>query len=200
MQADHPRTSDMLAGVLGAHPEERIRVGDLVAGLRNRVFGLTFLVFGIPNCIPMPPGVPVICGIVLGFVAAQLALGRDFPWLPARVADKTFPRSVLVSIVERAVPIIRKFERLSRPRLDVLVTSGARRAIGAIIVLLAGILILPIPFLGNMPPGIAICIFGLALIERDGLFALGGYVATVLGLAVTVGMTWAIFAGAAQIF
>ena len=46
--------------------------------------------------------------------------------------------------------------------------------IGLVCTLLAVVLILPIP-LGNMLPAAAIAVFGLSLVQRDGLLALVGY-------------------------
>jgi hypothetical protein len=194
------RTSELLALVASAPIGERIAIGELVLSLRNRAFGMVFLVFGIPNCIPLPPGIPVICGIVLGLVGIQLALGRKELWLPRRIAERSFERSTIEAIVTRATPWIARVEAWSRPRYLQLAGDTAQRAVGLVVVLLGFILILPIPFLGNLPPGIAICIFGLGLIERDGLVILAGFVATLLGLTVTALMTWAIWQGAVAIF
>jgi len=190
----------LLAAIAAAHAGDRLGVGELVHGLRNRAFGLTLLLFGIPNCIPLPPGVPIVCGIVLAFIGLQLAAGRDEPWLPRRIAERRLPAAVLTGIVERALPLVRRFERLSRPRLPAIAGPTARRMIGVVVVVLAGVLILPIPFLGNMPPGIAICIFGLGLVERDGLLVGLGFLASLVGLGVTIGATWVLVAGAASLF
>lgn len=199
---DHrtPRTSELLAAVLAANTSERVSVGDLLDALRNRAFGISFLLFGLPNCIPMPPGIPVICGIVLGLIGLQMAIGRQELWLPDWLARRTFSRAVLDTIVSRSRPYIEKFERLSRPRLEQFAGPLARRLVGATVVLLGFILLLPIPFLGNLPPGFAVCIFGLGLVERDGGVILAGFFATVLGLMITAAMSWAIWQGAIAIF
>ncbi|HSI39804.1 MAG TPA: exopolysaccharide biosynthesis protein [Xanthobacteraceae bacterium] len=199
---DHrtPRTSELLAAVVSGHTGERVAIGDLLHALRNRAFGITFLLFGIPNCLPMPPGIPVVCGLILALVGAQMAVGRDELWLPRWLAAKTFSRSMLDTIVTRALPWIQKFERHSRSRHTAFAGPTARRVVGAVVVLLGFILLLPIPFLGNLPPGFAICIFGLGLVERDGLVILAGFAATLLGLLVTALMTWAIWQGAVAIF
>lgn len=199
---DHrtPRTSELLAAVLAAQEGEKVAIGDLVNALRNRAFGILFLIFGIPNCIPMPPGIPVICGIVLGLIGIQMVIGRQELWLPERIARQTFSRSMLETIVTRSRPYIERFERLSRPRLEQFAGPLARRIVGATVVLLGFILLLPIPFLGNLPPGFAVCIFGLGLVERDGGVILAGFFATVLGLLITAAMSWAIWQGAIAIF
>ncbi|MEP9369855.1 exopolysaccharide biosynthesis protein [Xanthobacter sp. VNH20] len=199
---DHrtPRTSELLAAVLAAQEGERVAIGDLINALRNRAFGITFLLFGIPNCIPMPPGIPVICGIVLGLIGLQMAMGRQELWLPDRIARQTFSRSMLDAIVTRSRPTIEWFERWSRPRMEMFAGPTARRVVGAVVVLLGFILLLPIPFLGNLPPGFAVCIFGLGLVERDGAVILAGFFATVLGILITAAMSWAIWQGAVAIF
>lgn len=199
---DHrtPRTSELLAAVLSAQEGERVAIGDLVNALRNRAFGILFLIFGIPNCIPMPPGIPVICGIILALIGLQMAMGRQELWLPETIARRTFSRSMLEAIVTRSRPLIEKFESISRPRYAQFAGPVARRVVGATVVLLGILLLLPIPFLGNLPPGIAVCVLGLGLVERDGLVILAGFGAAALGTVVMVLASWAIWQGAVAIF
>ena len=78
--------------------------------------------------------------------------------------------------------------------------TRSRRLIGLAGVVLGLALVLPIPIIGNIPLGIPICILGLGLVERDGAIIIGGYVATVLGLAITAGLGWLILQGASPIF
>ncbi|MFG1444040.1 exopolysaccharide biosynthesis protein [Xanthobacter agilis] len=199
---DHrtPRTSELLAAVLSAQEGEKVAIGDLVNALRNRAFGILFLIFGIPNCIPMPPGIPVICGIILGLIGLQMAMGRQELWLPETIAKRTFSRSLLDTIVTKSRPFIVKFESISRPRYEQFAGPVARRVVGATVVLLGLVLLLPIPLFGNLPPGFAVCVFGLGLVERDGLVILAGFGATALGLLVVALMSWAIWQGAIAIF
>ena len=109
---DHrpPRTSELLSALVTAHSAERIALGDLVSALRNRAFGITLLLFGIPNCLPMPPGIPVICGVILTLVGVQMAIGRDELWLPRWLAARTFSRAALEKVINRALPWVQRFE------------------------------------------------------------------------------------------
>lgn len=201
MNHQGPRTSELLLGLVSAYGgRDRVAVGDLVRALRNRAFGITLLLFGIPNCLPMPPGIPVVCGIVLILAALPMIAGRDEMWLPRRIEAKTIAVADLKRMVDRAVPWIIRLERLSRPRLAMFSDPQARRVVGALVAFLGFVLILPIPFLGNMPPGVAVCIFGLGLIERDGLIILIGFGATIAAAAITAGMTWMIVAGVGWLF
>jgi hypothetical protein len=61
--------------------------------------------------------------------------------------------------------------------------------------MLAGILFLPIP-LGNMLPAISICLFSLAILERDGLAALLAAVVTAISMIIAWGVLYALIKSA----
>ncbi|MBS7540732.1 exopolysaccharide biosynthesis protein [Ancylobacter lacus] len=199
---DHrsPRTSELLSAIVTAHSAERISLGELVRALRNRAFGLTVLLFGIPNCLPMPPGIPVLCGVVLCLVGVQMAIGRDELWLPGWLARRTLSRALLEKIIGRALPWVKRFEVYSRPRQAFFSGPTARSVVGLMIVVLGLLLMLPIPIFGNLPPGIAVCILGLGLVERDGAFIIAGIVATLVSLGVMGLLSWLLFQGALAVF
>ena len=62
------RTSDVLT-VLASQEGERLTVADIVAVLRDRAFALLVVLLGLPNCLPMPPPIPLVCGLLLLLVA-----------------------------------------------------------------------------------------------------------------------------------
>ncbi|MCS0495992.1 exopolysaccharide biosynthesis protein [Ancylobacter mangrovi] len=195
---DHrsPRTSELLSAIVTAHSAERIGVGEVVHALRNRAFGLSLLLLGLPNCLPMPPGIPVICGVLLCFVGAQMMVGRDELWLPRWLANKTISRRLLDKIISGALKWVRRFESYSRPRLIYFSSPSARFVLGGMVLVLGLLLLLPIPIFGNLPPGIAVCILGLGLVERDGAFIFAGIVATLISLGVMGLLSWMLFQGA----
>lgn len=195
---DHrsPRTSELLSAIVTAHSAERIGVGEIVHALRNRAFGLSILLLGLPNCLPMPPGLPVICGILLCLVGGQMVMGRDELWLPRWLANRTLSRGLLEKIVNGSLKLIRRFEGYSRPRLPYFSSPSARFVLGGLVVVLGLLLLLPIPIFGNLPPGIAVVILGLGLVERDGVFILAGVVATLVSFGVMGLLSWLLFQGA----
>jgi hypothetical protein len=65
-------------------------------------------------------------------------------------------------------------ELVTRPRLEILFGPAGERLIGVTCTLLALVLVLPIP-LGNLAPGATVAVLSLALLQRDGLLALLGY-------------------------
>jgi hypothetical protein len=124
--------------------------------------------------VPIPaPGISVMFGVPLMLISAQLIFGRKALWLPARIASRSISCDQLNVYIERAMPVLLKLERLVRPRLVHLTNGLALRGMGAMCLVLAVIIALPVP-LGHLVPGIAIMVMALGLIERDGLMSLMG--------------------------
>ena len=86
------RTSHVLAA-LAAGTGERITVADILAVLRDRAFALLVVLLGLPNCLPMPPPIPLVCGLLLILVAAQILFGRPAPWLPKALLQRSIAPS-----------------------------------------------------------------------------------------------------------
>lgn len=172
---------------LAAQPEERLGVNEVVGAFGERAFGALMLFVGLLNLIPWPPGGTTITGAPLLFITFQLALGREVLWLPRWMCRTSFDRGNFRGGVQRILPTLRRVERLTRPRLPWFISGMAERPIGVVCLLLSCILVLPI-FGGNFAPAIAITIFAVALVQRDGVVAIIGWVAvaasvTVLALA-----------------
>ena len=199
---DHraPRTSELIAALPESFVSEWVSLGELIKALRNRVFGVGILLFAIPNIFPMPPGVPAAMGAVLMLLGMQLALGNNTVWMPKRLGQRKVQRETLRRIAAKSVPWIQRFEKISRPRLDMFTSPVGARVVGGVVFVLGLVLLLPFPFLGNIPPGAAACILGLGLVERDGVLVAAGYVAAALALGITWLATWLIFEGALAIF
>ena len=94
----------------------------------------------------------------------------------------------------------RRLERFSKPRMTFLDNPLAMRLMGCIILIMAiGLLFAP-PFVGQIPLGLAVCLVGLGLVERDGLVVLGGLVIGTVGLTLSLGFVYAIFSGIETFF
>lgn len=175
------------AAVLGPNPQ----VDEVVSALGPRSFGLVLVLFGLPNLLPVP-GLPILCGFIIGLIALQMVLGKDHLVLPGWVGMRRLKRDDMSRIVRRARPTLEAVERFMRPRLESLTAPGMQRLIGAAIGLLAIALMAPIPFFGGIAPGFAVVLFGLGLAARDGLFILLGVIAGIVAMIVTVVVTWLI--------
>lgn len=188
------RTSQILLA-LASQPGERLTVRQIMAVLQDRAFALLIVLLGLPNCLPMPPPIPLVCGLLLALVAIQIVFGREAPWLPRQLLNRSVARVDVERAVGRAIPVFRRLERISRPRMTFLDTPVSMRLMGAVILVLAlGLLFAP-PFVGQIPLGLAVCLVGLGLVERDGLVIVSGLVIGSIGLTLSLGFVYAIFAG-----
>jgi hypothetical protein len=168
-----------------ARAEGDFSLSELIDRFGASAFGAVTLVFAIACALPMPPGSSTVLGAPLMFLTPQIALGASSPWLPRRLRTHRVPARDLRKVCEKALPWLRRIERISRPRLHVFFTPVGVRLMGAVATLLSFLLILPIP-LGNLLPAAAVAAFSLALILRDGFLAVAGYVLTLASTAVLV--------------
>ena len=186
-----PSLSEILSRIAADETRQRISVGDLIAALHDRAIGALIFVFAFPNTIPMPPGTSSILGAPLLFLTAQLAFGRK-PWLPKVIAERSMERVHFAAVVRRVAPWLARAERLLRPRLEILARPPFEYLIGGICLLMSIILFLPIP-MGNTPPAVAICVFALAVLERDGIWVLIGTCTAIAAVAIVWGVVFALF-------
>lgn len=193
------RTSELLTA-LAALPGERLSVATIIAALKDRVYALLVVLLGLPNCLPMPPPIPLVCGLVLGFVGVQMLAGRPVPWLPKSLLARSIGQKELERAVSRAVPVLIRLERFSRPRLTVLGGAIALPILGLLILILALGLVVAAPFIGQIPLGLAVCLVGLGLVERDGLFIIAGTLVGMVGLVLSAGFAYAIISGLVGLF
>jgi hypothetical protein len=165
--------SDVIAG-FGEDSRPVLTVGQMLEQFDSRAFGAMLFVFGLLNCLPLPPGSSTLLSLPILLLAPQVAWGADVPWLPRRLKDYPLKRDDLRGLFRKLTPIVRRMELVTRPRLEILFGPAGERLIGLTCTLLALVLVLPIP-LGNLAPGATVAVLSLALLQRDGLLALLGY-------------------------
>jgi hypothetical protein len=189
------RTSDFLVNLVHARQSENLAIGEIIKLAGSRAYGFLLIIFGLPNILPIP-GLPVLCGLILFFVGIQLVLRNPVVWMPAMVTEREISTQKLAQVIKKAFPLIEKIEKFARPRLDIMVRDEIVRIIGIIVTALAfSLIIVPIPFVGSMPQGIAIVLLGLGLIERDGVIIAFGFVFSAIATAVITGIGFAIVKG-----
>jgi hypothetical protein len=183
------RLSELLDRLAHEDDCERIAFGSLLESVGERTFGALFLVFSIPAVmVGVIPGISTLLGLPLLLLSIQLTIGSSRPWLPRSVSARSLERSAFARVVAAIQPRLQRFEKLLKPRLLVLTSTWAERGIGLCCLIAAVLVFLPIPF-GNLLPAVALCAFGLALMEKDGILVL-------VGLA-TLGFSLVVLGGAA---
>jgi hypothetical protein len=176
-----PTSEVLLRAVRGE--SEKVSVREIIDALDARSFGLATLMFALPSVVPMPPGVPTVVGICLLIVSFQMVIGREDLWLPGILAKQTFDRKSLVKAFEGLAPRLRGIERVMKPRLLFMTGRAGAVLIGIIVLIMAVVLILPLPPGGNFPPALACAVLGMGLAQRDGVIVLVGLVVSVVALA-----------------
>ena len=192
------RLSDILVEMAGSG-QETVSVSDVLQAVGERSFGALLVLFAMPNVLAgVLPGLSVVLGVPLMLLSLQLLVAADRPWLPARVLRFELRRTDLASLVARTVPHLRRLERALRPRLLLLTGPWAERLAGAACLVLSFMVFLPIPF-ANLLPAAGILLFGLAMLERDGLVALAATAVLGICLALFGGVVLAVLAASAHV-
>ena len=161
---------------------DRITLSDLARQLHSRVWGGLLVVFAAINIIPLPPGTNTVIAIPLVLISVQMVFGRASPWFPQWIDRRGVTKAELQKLIEKMGPFEARVERIFRPRLGELTGPTATRAIGMLCMILSVIAGLPILMIHNAP-AVAIVLFGLALIYRDGVLVIVGLVASMLAIA-----------------
>ena len=191
------RLSDILEG-LAAPRTGSVSLADVVAVVGERSFGALLVVLAIPNVLAaVLPGLSIVLGLPLMLLSLQLVVAAKKPWLPNRLARLEIRRIDLDRLVEKTSPHLRRLERGLKPRLLILTAPWAERLIGAACFALSIFVFLPIPF-ANLLPALGIMLFGFAILESDGLFAIVGAAVTVVCLSLFGSVAFA-FAAAASL-
>jgi hypothetical protein len=188
------RLSDLLArSVTGT--SDRVTVGELVRRLSARGLAPLVMMVGLLNIVTIIPGSSTIMGLPLVFLGISLLIGARRVWLPKRLRTASFDRAGMARTVERALPHVRRIERMAHPRFwpggDVVLD----RIYGALVLFLALLVTLPIPF-GNAMPAAAIVLLSLGFTTRDGLWVAAGLAAAAVALGIIASFIGAVgFAG-----
>lgn len=165
---------------------EKITLSEILTLAGERIFGFLFVILALPSALPVPaPGYSVPFGIAMFFLAIQLIIGRDRPWLPAKIINGSMPLKKVQGFVKKGIPWLQKIENVTKPRIAYLCTSSAGRIlIGCALALMSISMMIPIP-LTNTIPAIGIFITAFGLLEDDGLICIAGLFVCSLGATLT---------------
>ena len=185
---------EQLAAIIEHLPEESLTLGELL-----EIFGqeglllLTMLLTLVFLISVLIPGVSTVFGGAILLVGISRLLDRPL-WLPRRLREKSLPASKLRPALGKGMAWVRRMERISRPhRLRLLVDGRAARLLNDLAFILAALLLMApfgfVPF-SNTLPGIALLLYAIGLIQRDGVAILLGHlanIATIIYFGILIG-------------
>ena len=134
--------SEVLRDLLLDAPAETVSVGWLMDSLEERSFGIVILLFSL---LALVPGVSGIIGVLIAIPAVQMILARTAPVFPRFISRRHVSRQRLARLIGRVEPVLLRLERVIRPRW-ITPIQATKRAVGAILLLPGGLLLVPIPF------------------------------------------------------
>lgn len=166
--AQEAGTRALLDDFASGDPAEVLRLGDVLAGLGNRSFGMLLFVSTIPAFIPIPGVGGAVSGPLVILIGLQLLIGLRKPWLPGFLARRGPHRQAMARFRNLLSPWLARLERLVRPRATGLLDHRLANAFTGLLLVLLGVLLsLPIPFTNFLFGGLLL-LYALALLERDG--------------------------------
>ena len=184
--------SDVLQRLHDEAPKDHFTLGWLMGSLHKRSFGIIMLLLAL---VATAPGVSVVAGLLLMIPAFQMIAGRPAPVFPRRIANRPLPTRHLAALVQRAVPVLRYFEKMIHPRWPTPV-EATKRIVGITIVILNITVVFGLIPLSNVVPALVIALISLAYLEEDGLLLSIALLAAVVVMAVALLAAWETIRGA----
>ena len=182
--AQHPvPLSQRLAQIVAEDGPERLSFTELAEKLHARAWGGLLLIFAAINGLPLPPGTSAFFALPILIVSAQMVFGRASPWFPGRLDRRGVKKQELQRLIGKMEWFEVRVERIFKPRLAALTGPAATRIVGLICFLLALVAAIHVP-LFHVAPAVAILLFGLALIYRDGALVVVAAIAAILSVIV----------------
>jgi hypothetical protein len=180
-----PRKLSVELAELSDHAAERaVTLREVIYTLQGRAYMLLVLLLALPFITPIPlPGLSTPFGLAILLIALRLSLGQR-PWLPMNLQRKELPPGFLRKLFAVAQRVLHFFEKFLRPRLTFITDTALLAQLHAVLMLVAALVLLlplPIPFTNSFPAW-TILLLAAGLLERDGLFILGGYLVFIAGV------------------
>ncbi|HWR95357.1 MAG TPA: exopolysaccharide biosynthesis protein [Arenimonas sp.] len=179
-----PALLDVMLHMLDRHDGRDIRVSDMLQAMGDRGFGFALIAFGMLAAV-LPTGLCSIMSMPIILFSAQLLFGQSHPSIPARFNNRTFAADRVQASLRNTEKWLRRLEAFAKPRWSGLTGPFTTRLAAFFCLTLALVIIVPGPFT-NLPPGIAIALFGFAMAERDGLLMLLSFATAILAFFISL--------------
>jgi hypothetical protein len=181
-----PRRLSAIFLELAQEAEDAVTIEQIREALGDRSFATLLVFFALLNLLPLPPGSTLVLGIPLLLIALQMVLGNRTVWLPRFLLAKSVSAERFRHLSEKLVPRLQRLERVVQPRYWPFARGRADRILGALALIMAIAITLPIPF-GNWFPALSCVLLGLALSERDGILLTAGVTCSIFSFFI-IGM------------
>jgi hypothetical protein len=196
-----PMVSEDLEGWLKGDGEKT--VGGLISLFGKKSFALLFvLLLGVP-ALPLPTGGAThVFEIIAALLALQLIANREEIWLPARWRRLELAGEKQQKFLNGLMKLIRRLERISRPRLRFLFHHRLSNVVFGLLVLGGSVAAFAAPpFTGlDTLPALGVVLLSLGVLLEDSLVAIVGVVVGAAGVFVELLLGKAVVHGVGSLF
>src|SRR5919198_2115285 len=195
------KVSDQLACWLDGDGDKTL--SSLIELFQEKSFAILFVVLlGVP-ALPLPTGGAThVFEIIAVLLAAQLIAGRDVIWLPRRWCKLELAGPNQQRFLAGLMRLIRRLERISRPRLRFLFDHRLSNVVFGVLVIAgcAGAFFAP-PFTGlDTLPALGVVLLSLGVLLEDFALVVAALVVGVAGVVLEIALGKAALKGIEHIF
>jgi hypothetical protein len=196
-----PKLSDELEAWL-RHDGEKT-MGNLLELFGERSFAILFVLLLALPALPLPTGGAThVFELIAMLTALQLVVGRDEIWLPRRWRKLELGGGKSERFVAALMRLIRRLERLSRPRLPFLFDHRLSNAVFGLLVIAGSLaaFVAP-PFTGlDTLPALSVVLLSLGVLLKDFVIVLVALVVGTIGVGLEIVLGTAAIKGIWKIF
>jgi hypothetical protein len=181
------RLSDQLEGWLRSDADKTL--GGLIELFGEKSFAVLFVLLLAPSALPLPTGGAThVFEAIAMLLALQLIANREEIWLPQRWRELTVAGQNQQRFIEALIKILRRLERISRPRLTFVFGHRLSNvAFGALVI--GGSLgaFLAPPFSGlDTLPSMGVVLLSLGVLLEDFAVVVAGIAVGVAGVVLEI--------------
>jgi hypothetical protein len=163
--------------------------GSLIELFGEKSFAVLFVILLAVPALPAPTGgVTHVFEVIAALLAVQLIAGRDQIWLPQRWREQELAGDKQERFVVALMKLIRRLERISKPRLRVLFNHRLSNVIFGLLVVggCVGAFFAP-PFTGlDTLPALGVVLLSLGVLLEDFAVVIAGVAIGVAGVALEI--------------
>jgi hypothetical protein len=181
------KLSDQLDAFLTGEGDRTL--GGLIELFEEKAFAIVFvLLMGVP-ALPLPTGGAThVFEVITMLLALQLIVGREKIWLPQRWRRLQMTGKSREKFLRTLMKLIRRLEKISRPRFTFLFGNRAGNTVFGVLVLGGAVaaFVAP-PFSGlDTLPSLGVVLLALSVLLEDVLVAIAGVLVGVAGVVLEI--------------
>jgi hypothetical protein len=178
-------------------------VASLIELFDKKSFAILFVVLLAVPALPLPTGGAThVFEVIAMVLAVQLIAGRDHIWLPQRWRDLELAGQRQQRFIAALMRMIRRLERISRPRLRFLFDHRLSNIVFGLLVIAGslGAFLAP-PFSGlDTLPALGVVLLSLAVLMEDFAVVVAAIVVGVAGVVLEIALGRAALHGVEHLF